>query len=81
MAKAKGSMTVTLSQVPLKGETETKDVEVPMTATTVGEMAKTLGLDLKNRNVSVNGSPANENTVVQPDAKVELRVTERPQGS
>lgn len=81
MAKAKSSMTVTLSQVPLKGKTETKDVEVPMTATTVGEMAKTLGLDLKNRNVSVNGKPATEDTVVQADAKVELRVTERPQGS
>lgn len=81
MAKEKNVITVTLSQVPLKGKTETKVVEVPMTATTVGAMAEALGLDLKNRNVSINGKPATADTAVNAAAKVELRVTERPQGS
>lgn len=81
MAGKKNVMTVTLSQVPLKGKTQTKKVEVPMTATTVGEIAKTLSLDLKNRNVSVNGEPASTETLVKADANVEIRVTERPQGS
>ncbi len=75
------TMTVMLSQVPLKGKTATSQVEVPMTATTVGEMAKTLQLDLKNRTVSVNGVPATAATIVAANAKVEIRVTERPQGS
>ena len=81
MVKKVGLMTVQLSQIPLSGKPQTSEVEVPMTATTVGEMAKTLGFDLKNRNVSVNGVPATAGTVVQANAKVELRITERPQGS
>ncbi len=80
MAK-KGMMTVNLNEIPIKGKAKEQSVEIPMTATTVGEMAKVLGLDLKNRSVSVNGKPATSDTVVTPSAKVELRVTERPQGS
>jgi hypothetical protein len=79
MAGKKNMMIVTLTHVPLKGKTQTTKVEVPMTATTIGEMAKTLGLDLENRNVSINGEPASTETLVK--AGVEVRVTERPQGS
>ncbi len=76
-----GMMTVALSQVPLNGKAQNSEVQVPMTATTVGEMAKALNFDLKNRSVSVNGTPATASTVVAANAKVEIRVTERPQGS
>ena len=81
MAAKKGVMKVTLIQVPLKGKTKTDEVEVPMTGTTVWQMAETLGLSLKNRNVSVNGIPGTIHTIVNPDSSVEVRVTERPQGS
>lgn len=81
MAAKQGSITVTVNQIPLKGKTQRSTSEVPMTATTVGEMAKSLNLDLTNRSVSVNGMPATADTVVKADADVELRVTERPQGS
>jgi hypothetical protein len=74
-------MTVALRQVPLKGKTQNSQVEVPMTATTVGAMAKALKLDLKNRSVSINGTPATADTIVAANAKVEIRLTERPQGS
>lgn len=82
MAKAKaGMMKVVVNQIPLKGKTQTTELEVPMTATTVGEMLKAGGLNLKNRSVSVNGAPATAHTVVKPNASIELRVAERPQGS
>ena len=72
MAAKKGVMKVMLTQVIGK-KSQTTEIEVPMTATTVGEMAKTLGLSLKNRNVSVNGTPATADTIVNPDSSVELR--------
>ncbi len=81
MTAKQGSITVTVNEVPLKGKTKRKTVEVPMTTTTVGEMAATLNLDLTNRTVYVNGLYATASTVVPADADVELRVTERPQGS
>jgi|GEM_PF-3685675 len=77
----KGMMHVTVNQVPLKGQTTVQKLEVAMTATTVGEVLKAAGLSIKNRTVTVNGNPATVDTVVQPDASVNLRVTERPQGS
>lgn len=80
MAK-KGMMTVKLNEIPLKGKAKELTVEVPMTQTTLGELAKTLSLDLKNRTVTVDGKVATADTVVTPNAYVALRVTERPQGS
>ena len=81
MVGKKGMMKVTVSQVPLRGKTTKNEHEVAMTATTLGAMAAALGLDLKNRNVLVNGQPATAASVINPNDSVELRVSERPQGS
>jgi hypothetical protein len=80
MAGKKGMMKVFLEQVTGKKSQKT-EVEVPMTATTVGAMATKLGLDLTKRNVSVNGVPATVDTVVEPNAEVAIRIAERPKGS
>lgn len=81
-----GKMEIEVEMVPLSGKSNTKKHTVPVTVTgtTVGEIAKQLGIDLTNRNVSINKMPATTDTVVQSGERLEvtqLRVAERPQGS
>lgn len=80
---SKGKLKVTVEQVPVSGETSTKEYEVAATvkATSVGDLARELGISIKNRNVFVNGSPATQDTLVPDGATMTLRVAERPRGS
>ncbi len=82
----KNEIKITVETVPLKGRSATVEHSVPVTVTgtTIGAIAKKLGIDLTKRNVTVNGTPASPTTVVGADAKLsvtEIRVTERAQGS
>ncbi len=87
----KEKMIVSVKMVPLQGKSSVKRHEVPVTVkgTTVGKIAAQLGIDLTNRNVTIDGVPADKTTVVKAKSKLEmtevqaldLTVTERPQGS
>ena len=76
-------MKVSVVNVPLKGKAVKTEHEVPITVSgsTVGAIAKHAGISLDKRSLMVDGKPATIETLVKPGAKIELRVTERPQGS
>jgi hypothetical protein len=76
-----GKMTVELTVVPSNGAPTTTSHDVPMTATTVGAIVAELGLDLTNQTCYVNGLRSTRDTVVEPGAKLALRMTETPKGS
>jgi hypothetical protein len=81
-----GEMQIEVEMVPLSGKSKTEKHTVPITVkgSTVGEIAAKLGIDLTNRNVSINKVPATKDTVVSPGERLEvtqIRVTERPKGS
>jgi sulfur carrier protein ThiS len=82
----KGEMEIEIELVPLSGKPTTQKHTVPVTVTgsTVGAIAAKLGIDLTNRNVSINKVPATKDTVVNPGERLEVvqfRVAERPQSS
>jgi len=81
-----GEMQIEVEMVPLSGRSKTEKHTVPVTVTgsTVGDIASKLGIDLTNRNVSINKMPATKDTVVKPGERLEvvqIRVAERPKGS
>ncbi len=78
---ASGHMSVTLEVVPNRGNVAVSTHQVAMTATTLGELAQRLSLDLNGKSVLVNGVPATLESAVAPGATVSIRVTERPKGS
>lgn len=81
-----GEMEIEVEMVPLSGRSSTQKHTVPVTVTgsTVGAIASNLGIDLTNRNVTINKVPATKDTVVNPGERLEviqIRVAERPKGS
>jgi hypothetical protein len=67
---------------------KTKSVEVAPTGASIGEICKAAGIDPKDKDFSVNGKPATEDTHVGKDdvlaakgKSAPVAVSARPQGS
>ncbi len=91
MAKSKKSkkLEIEVQVVPNDGQTEKKKVKVAATGASVAEILKAAGLDAKDRDLKVNGEPAELTRHVGPKdvlkaqerGKPVVAMSERPRGS
>ena len=72
-------MKVILTTKPVSGDSNSTDVEVPATGTSVAEVLKSSGKSADKMSIAVNGKPAQLDTHVPAGATVTL--TEKTRGS
>lgn len=86
--KAKdGKFEVTVQIVPTDGRSSKKSATIPATGASLREVLKSLDIDTKNKNITVNGKPADLDRHITPDDVVKakdnppVQVSERPAAS
>ncbi len=87
-SKSKCEIEVVITVVPTDGNTTTKEARVAKTGTTLGEVLSQAGISAENKDLLLNGRPADLKTYVAEGDKVSakartarVQVSERPQGS
>lgn len=67
--------------VPVSGKPQTKEIDLPDAS--LGQALASAGIETKDRDITVNGAPADLDKPLAPGSKVELKVqvAERPRGS
>lgn len=83
-----GNISVQLVITPTDGDPTKKDVEVPMTGTTIADVLNASGVKPEGKDLFLNGKPATLETHVTDgqsvnakNRKPEVRAAERPRGS